>query len=75
MTSGQFQRAIKCLGITAAEAAALFGATDRTARRWAKHGPPLTEAIMLRLLVAGRITFADVEYLVNVELALPRKSS
>jgi hypothetical protein len=61
MTPDQFRAALARLGLTQAGAAALVGADPRTARRWAKLGPPQYMAAILRLLIAKKITVGDVE--------------
>jgi hypothetical protein len=63
MTALQFRAAIKRLGLSQAGAAALVGADPRTGRRWAldERSVPECVAILLRLLLAGKITTADVE--------------
>lgn len=63
MTSRQFQAAIDRLGLSQVGAARLVGADPRTARKWAAGDNKVPEcvAILLRLLVAGKITIADVE--------------
>ena len=63
MTPKQFQAAIDRLGLSQVRAAKLFGADPRTARRWAlgERDVPECVAIVLRLLLAGKITVDDVE--------------
>lgn len=63
MTPKQFRAALRSLGLSQAAAAALVGADPRTARRWALDEVAIPEcvAILLRLLVAGKITVADIE--------------
>lgn len=63
LTSTQFRSAIARLGLSQAGAAALVGADPRTGRRWAlgERGVPECVAILLRLLVAGKITLADID--------------
>ena len=63
MTPRQFQSAIDRLGLSQVKAARLFGANPRTARKWASgvNGVPECVAILLRLLLAGKITVEDVE--------------
>lgn len=39
----------------------LLGVNDVTSRRWAKSGVDGTVVILLRLLLAGKITIDDVE--------------
>jgi hypothetical protein len=63
MTAKQFQAAIDRLGLSQVAAARLFGSDPRTARRWAlgERDVPECVAIVLRLLLAGKITIEDVE--------------
>lgn len=63
MTANQFRAAIGRLDLSQVGAAKLVGADPRTARRWAlgERSIPECVAILLRLLLAGKITVADVE--------------
>lgn len=63
VTPKQFQSAIDRLGLSQVGAARLVGADPRTARKWAAgdNAVPECVAILLRLLLAGKITVADVE--------------
>lgn len=63
MTAKQFQAAIDRLGLSQLGAARLFGADGRTARRWAlgERSVPEPVAIILRLLLAGKITTDDID--------------
>ena len=63
MTANQYRAALRRLDLTQVGAARLFGADERTGRRWAngERGIPTCVAIVLRLLIAGKITIADVE--------------
>jgi len=63
MTAKQFQNAIDRLGLSQVGAARLVGADPRTGRRWAlgERGVPACVAILLRLMLAGKITASDVE--------------
>jgi hypothetical protein len=63
MTPAQFQTAINRLGLSQVRAAKLFGFEPRSARRWAASDSAVPEpvAILLRLLLAGKITIEDVE--------------
>lgn len=62
MTAKQFQAAIDRLGLSQVGAAKLVGADPRTARRWAlgERSVPEPVAILLRLMLAGKITADDV---------------
>lgn len=63
MTANQFRTAIEKLGLSQVGAARLVGADPRTGRRWAlgERAVPECVAILLRLLLAKKITIADVE--------------
>ena len=63
MTSNQFRSTLDRLGLSQLGAARLFGADGRTVRRWAlgERSIPPTVAILLRLLVVGKITPGDIE--------------
>jgi hypothetical protein len=62
MTAKQFQAAIDRLGLSQVGAARLVGADPRTARRWSagERTVPEPVAIILRLMLAGKITETDV---------------
>jgi len=63
MTATQFRNALHRLKLSQRGAAKLLGADGRTARRWAlgERGIPPSVAILLRLMVAGKITAEDIE--------------
>lgn len=63
MTAKQFQAVIDRLGLSQVGAARLLGADPRTARRWAlgERSVPEPVAILLRLMIAGKITADDIE--------------
>ena len=63
MSKTQFRRALKTLGISQRGFARLIGASERTARRWAlgEAELPESDAILLRLMLDGKITAEDVE--------------
>lgn len=63
MTARQFQMALDRLSLSQLGAARLVKADGRTVRRWAagERSVPECIAILLRLLLAGKITPADVE--------------
>lgn len=65
MTAKQFRDALDRLGLSQLGAARLFNANDRTARRWAlgERSVPEGVSILLRLLLAGKITPDDIEHL------------
>jgi hypothetical protein len=63
VTANQFRAAIDRLGLSQVRAARLVGADPRTGRRWAlgERAVPECVAILLRLLIAKKITIEDVE--------------
>jgi hypothetical protein len=63
MTANQFRAAIARLDLSQVGAARLVGADPRTGRRWALGERPVPECvgILLRLLLAKKITIKDVE--------------
>lgn len=63
MTAKQFQAAIDRLGLSQVGVARLLGADPRTARRWAldERSVPEPVAILLRLMLAGKISADDIE--------------
>jgi hypothetical protein len=63
MTPKQFSAALDRLGLSQLGAARLFGVDGRSARRWVagERAVPETVAILLRLMLAGKITADDVE--------------
>lgn len=62
MTANQFRTALDKLGLSQRGAAALFGADERTSRRWAlgERDIPHCVVIVLRLLLTKKVTVADV---------------
>lgn len=61
MTANQYRSALDRLGLTQVGAARLFGVNEATSRRWAAGGVHGTVEILLRLMLAGKITQADIE--------------
>jgi hypothetical protein len=61
VTANQYRTALSRLGLSQVGAARLFGVNDVTSRRWAKDGVSGTVAILLRLMVAGKVSIEDVE--------------
>ena len=63
MTANQFRAALRRLALSQGGAARLVGADERTGRRWAlgERSVPDCVAILLKLLIAGKITIQDVE--------------
>jgi hypothetical protein len=67
MTPTQFRSALDRLGLSQLGAARLFRADGRTARRWAlgERTVPKTVAILLKLMLAEKITAADIDEVVE----------
>lgn len=63
MTATQFRAALSRLDLSQIGAARMVGADPRTARRWALGERPIPEcvAILLRLMLSGKITADDIE--------------
>lgn len=61
MTANQYRAALRRLDLTQVGAARVFGVNDVTSRRWAKDGVTGTAVILIKLLLAGKITIADIE--------------
>lgn len=61
MTANQYRAALEKLDLSQVGAARLFGVNEATSRRWARYGVTGTTAILLRLLVKGKVTVKDVE--------------
>lgn len=61
MTANQFRAALARLELSQLGAARLFRVGERTARRWAEDGVSGPVAIMLRLMLAGKLTAKDIE--------------
>lgn len=60
MTAKQYKIAIERLGLSQVRTAELLGASGRSGQNWAANGPPEPVAIILRLMLAGKITADDV---------------
>ena len=64
MTANQYRAALERLELTQVGAARLLGVGERTSRRWAEEGNvSSTAAIVLRAMLAGRLSVEDVEKL------------
>jgi transcriptional regulator with XRE-family HTH domain len=63
MTTKEFRAVLDKLGLTQAAAARLLGADARTFRRYAldETNIPQALALLLRLMVAGKVAPADIE--------------
>lgn len=63
MTPRQFQSAIDRLGLSQVKAAKLVEVDPRTARKWVQgvNRVPECVAILLRLMLAGKVTIEDIE--------------
>ncbi len=60
MTANQYRAALARLDLTQVGAARLFGVNEATSRRWAAGGVHGTVEILLRLMLAGKVTRDDV---------------
>ena len=60
MTATEFRETIFRLGLSQRDVAWIFGVHPMTAWRWGKSGLSGPEAIVLRLLTAGKLTPSDV---------------
>jgi hypothetical protein len=60
MDATGFRRALDRLDYTQAYVGELFGYTDRAVRRWAANGPPPAAAVLLQLIIDGKIAVDDV---------------
>lgn len=60
MTPRQYRSAITTLGISDDDAPTVLGVSRITAFRWNRSGITGTAAILLRLLMSGKITVDDV---------------
>jgi hypothetical protein len=72
MTPTQFRDALSRLGLTQIGAARLFGIAPKTVRNWASKGCQGTIVILLRLMLAGRVSGAAVECAV-ADTLMPRR--
>ncbi len=63
VNSTQLRRALERLELSQTGAARLFGVTDRTVRTWASGQGRIPEsiAILLRLMLQGKVTAEDIE--------------
>jgi hypothetical protein len=59
----RYNEAVKALGWKADAVATFFDVTERTAFRWQNGGPPLAVAMVLGLLVTGKISPAELQKL------------
>jgi hypothetical protein len=68
MTHDDYRLAIEKLGLSQVQAAKLFGANERTSRRWAtgEHDIPVPVEIILRLMLRYRISPDEVRLLMNM---------
>jgi hypothetical protein len=60
LTANQYRAALAKLELTQVGAARLLGVGERTSRRWAEEGVTGSAAILLRLMVAGKVTIEEV---------------
>jgi hypothetical protein len=62
MSRTKYRAALKQLGLTQKKAAMLLdGASEATGARWARNGIKGAPAVLLGLLLAGKITAKDIE--------------
>jgi hypothetical protein len=63
MTGKEFKRALGHLNVSQLGAGRLLGVDGRTVRAWVADAARIPEgvAILIRLLVAGKITIEDIE--------------
>jgi hypothetical protein len=61
MTASQFRAALDRLGLSQLKAAKLFDVGERTARRWAEVGTTGPVSILIRLMVAGKVSVEEVQ--------------
>lgn len=61
MTSDEYRAALDRLGLTQAGAARLFRIGARTGRRWAEIGIEGTPVVLIQLMLAGKVSKADIE--------------
>lgn len=61
MTSTQYRAALDKLGLSQVGAARLFQISEKTSRNWAREGVTGTAAILLRLMVSGKVSAKDIE--------------
>lgn len=60
MTANQYRAALARLGLSQVGAARLFGVGERTSRRWAEEGVTGPAELLLRLMLAGKVTEAAI---------------
>lgn len=63
MTAAQYRSALCRLHLSQVGAARLFGANERTSRRWAlgERDVPSAVTILLRLMLADKITAKEID--------------
>lgn len=61
MTPTEFRAALARLQLSQLGAARLLQVDGRTARRWAQHGVNGPTAVLLRLLLNGKVRLRDIE--------------
>ena len=60
MTAAQYRAAIEKLGLSHTAAASLLGVDARTSRRYARQGVSGPADLLMRLLLAKRVTATDI---------------
>ena len=61
MTAKQFRAALRRLELTQMGTARLLGVNGATVRRWVANSPNNLAAILIQLMLDGRITPGDIE--------------
>lgn len=61
MTANQYRAALARLDLSQVGAARLFGVGERTSRRWAEEGVTGPAELLLRLMLAGKVTEAAIK--------------
>jgi len=61
MTANQYRAMLSKLGCSQVGFARLLGVSDVTSRRWARYGLKGPIAILLHLVVIGRVTLQDLQ--------------
>jgi hypothetical protein len=62
MTAARYRSALAQLGLTPTTASRLLGISDRTSRRYASQGVHGPADLLMRLLLAKRVTASDINF-------------
>jgi hypothetical protein len=60
MTPEEYRQAVNALGLNLTTAAEFFDVSPRTGMNWALKGPPRSAAMLLRVMLAKRLSPANV---------------